>query len=314
MNIWIIISSFLVLLFLITFIRLQVLKRELRKMKNELAATRDRDYNRQITVSLFDRDLETLAGEMNQNLDYQKHLKYEAEQSEKQLRQSISDIAHDLRTPLTVIRGNLQMMEQRGEISEKAEGNLKTCQDKCDVLKDMVDDFFEMSVLESDSTPAELTEVNITNLLMQFIIDHEAVIREHDLTPDVRLPQKSIFILADEQMVTRMLGNLLGNVIKYARNAFTIELEIQKGIKEKDYPQCRIIFSNRIESDDTPDVAHLFDRAYQGGRARTASGAGLGLYIVKLLAEKQSAQVFAEIKDKHLSIGMIFSMKSKEIH
>ncbi len=312
MNIWLIIGIVFAFVCLIALWYIWRLKRELRRIKKELIYGREYDYNRQLTISLFDRDLEAVAAEMNQNLDYQKHLKYEAEQSEKQLRQSISDIAHDLRTPLTVIKGNLQMLEQRETLSEKAGANLKTCQDKCDVLKGMVDDFFEMSVLESDSTPAELLPVNITNLLMQFIVDHEAVIREHNLTPDVRLPQKSVFILADEQMVTRMLSNLLGNVLKYARDTFTVELEINRATEENGcgYPECRIIFSNCITEQDALDTAHLFDRTYQGGRARTSAGAGLGLYIVRLLAEKQGAGVFAEKKGNRLSIGMIFLLKS----
>lgn len=315
MNVWIIIGCVFLFICLIALWYIWGFKRELCRIKQELVYSRERGYNRQLTISLFDRDLEALAAEMNRNLDYQKQLKYEAEQSEKQLRQSISDIAHDLRTPLTVIRGNLQMLAQREVLSEKAGANLKTCQDKCDVLKGMVDDFFEMSVLESDSASAELLPVNITNLLMQFIVDHEAVIREHNLTPDVRLPQKSVFVLADAQMVTRMLSNLLGNVLKYARDTFTIELDIDRAAEENSdaCPECRITFSNRIIEQDALEPAHLFDRTYQGGRARTAAGAGLGLYIVRLLAEKQGARVFAEKQDDRLSIGIIYSMKSKKI-
>lgn len=305
MNGWLVVSIVLCIICLAEAIHMGIVKREMRRARRELELTREKGYNRQITVTLLDRDLEALVAAMNRNLDYQKQLKYEAEQSEKRLRQSVSDIAHDLRTPLTVIKGNLQMMEQKGNVPEDTMGYLRTCQKKCDTLKDMVDEFFEMSVLESDSGSAELMQVNITNLLMQFIVDHEAVIREKGLVPDINLPEKSVIIHADPQMVTRMLSNLLGNVLKYAKDSFGIRVDI---IDEKDSSHLRIAFENRIMQGDEPDVAHLFDRTYQGNRARTASGAGLGLYIVKLLADKQGAEVFAVTKDKVLSVGIIFPM------
>lgn len=305
MNGWLVVSIVLCIICLAEAIHMGIVKREMRRARRELELTREKGYNRQITVTLLNRDLEALVAAMNRNLDYQKQLKYEAEQSEKRLRQSVSDIAHDLRTPLTVIKGNLQMMEQKGNVPEDTMGYLRTCQKKCDTLKDMVDEFFEMSVLESDSGSAELMQVNITNLLMQFIVDHEAVIREKGLVPDINLPEKSVIIHADPQMVTRMLSNLLGNVLKYAKDSFGIRVDI---IDEKDSSHLRIAFENRIMQGDEPDVAHLFDRTYQGNRARTASGAGLGLYIVKLLADKQGAEVFAVTKDKVLSVGIIFPM------
>lgn len=305
MNGWLVVSIVLCIICLAEAIHMGIVKREMRRARRELELTREKGYNRQITVTLLNRDLEALVAAMNRNLDYQKQLKYEAEQSEKRLRQSVSDIAHDLRTPLTVIKGNLQMMEQKGNVPEDTTGYLRTCQKKCDTLKDMVDEFFEMSVLESDSGSAELMQVNITNLLMQFIVDHEAVIREKGLVPDINLPEKSVIIHADPQMVTRMLSNLLGNVLKYAKDSFGIRVDI---IDEKDSSHLRIAFENRIMQGDEPDVAHLFDRTYQGNRARTASGAGLGLYIVKLLADKQGAEVFAVTKDKVLSVGIIFPM------
>ena len=93
-------------------LRLLLIKKDLRQIKEELARTREEDYNRNLRVSLSDGDVERLASEINRNLDHQKNLKLEAERSRKQLQQSISDIAHDLRTPLTVVKGNLQMREK----------------------------------------------------------------------------------------------------------------------------------------------------------------------------------------------------------
>lgn len=282
------------------------LKRQIKDFQKELSFTRKKTYNRQLQMSLFDRDLTGLAAEMNQNLDYQKQLKLQAERSEEKLKQSVSDIAHDLRTPLTVIKGNLQMMDQDSRMSEKSRRYLSICQDKTEVLKNMVDDFFELSVLESDHIPAKLLDVDATKLLVQFVVDHEAVIREHHLVPDIRLPEKSVIVSLDEQMFSRMLSNLLNNVIKYAADSFCLTMEVKESPKEQ---VCEIAFSNNMQADLNLDVEHLFERTYRGSKERRGSGAGLGLYIVKLLAEKQGAEVFAKRKKDELIVGIRYLIK-----
>ncbi|MCM1082117.1 MAG: ATP-binding protein [Clostridium sp.] len=304
-RLWFFLCILLFLLCVFLVIYLIHLKGEMKNIKRELGETKAMSYNRQLTVSLFDRDLTELSSQINDNLDYQKKLKLEAERSETRLKQSVSDIAHDLRTPLTVIKGNLQLLLENDTLTEKDRNYINTCMDKADMLKCMVDDFFEMSLLESDGQVMQMKEVNGTNIIMQFIADHEAVIREHNLEPDIRLPEKSVMLLADEQMLTRMLGNLLGNVLKYAEQEFVIAMEL----KEKDNKMlCDISFSNKLSEDASIDVTHLFDRTYRGSRARTGQGAGLGLYIVRLLAEKQGAIVFAEETGGRLSIHMLFKI------
>ena len=272
----------------------------MRKLKNELALTRDKSYNRQLTVSLIDKDFSALATEMNKNLDYQKQMKLQSERAERNLKQSVSDIAHDLRTPLTVIKGNLQMLESEGHLSERGEEYLRVCSEKSESMKQMADAFFELAVLESDSTVVTLSKVNITNLLMQFIADNEAVIRSCRLNPDVIFPERTVFAQADEQLLMRMFSNLLNNIVKYAEHDFTVALEATES-------KCGITFSNPVNSENI-DVEHLFDRTYRADKSRHGTSAGLGLYIVKLLAEKQSAQVDAVLKNNVLKITIVLNI------
>ncbi|MBQ8904649.1 MAG: HAMP domain-containing histidine kinase [Oscillospiraceae bacterium] len=275
------------------------LKAGMRDIKNELILTRDKEYNRQLTVDLMDDNLSEMTAEMNRNLDYQKKLKEKSEAAELSLKQSVSDIAHDLRTPLTVISGNLQMLKKECELSPAAMEYIRASEDRCRALKVMADDFFELSVLESDYSAATLEKVSFTNELMQFIVDNEAVIRANNLEPEVVFPKKTVFIMADRVLLSRMLGNLLNNVIKYAKDSFSLVLSENK-------EECIVTFSNQIDGERVIDTTQLFERTYRADKARSGSGAGLGLYIVKLLAEKQNAKVFAKVENNILSIGVNF--------
>lgn len=301
MSLWILCGACFVLAVLcaVLIFRLCIIKKQLRSIREELPLTTQSSYNRQLTVSLADNSVTALATEMNKNLEHQKQLKFRTEQVERSMKQSVSDIAHDLRTPLTVIKGNLQMLEASEQLSEKGCEYLRVCIDKTDAMKQMADEFFELSVLESDSGAVRLSRIDLTSLLVEFILDSEAVIRCRGIEPDILLPEKSMYVMADESMLQRMLSNLLNNILKHARSSFELSLSL-KGDKTV------LSFSNELRPDESLDTDRLFERTYRGDKARNGSGAGLGLYIVKLLAEKQNAAVQANIRDNKLDISIVF--------
>lgn len=298
------------------------MKRGLRNIKIELEATRDKSYNRQVSVDLFDKDLSGMTVQLNKNLDYQKQLKLETEKAEKSIRQSVSDIAHDLRTPLTVIKGNLQMLRMEENLSAKGSQYVEMCVQKTDEMREMADDFFQLSVLESDLEAVEFKRVDMTEQLLQFLVAQEAVIRTKGLEPRIVFPEKSIFVLADEKLLTRIFSNLLNNVLRHAKgDTFQIILEETVamevggvsvthagGMEASGAKECVVTFVNEVDSPETLDAEALFERTYRGDKARRGNGAGLGLYIVKLLAQKQKARVKAGIKENMLYLSVIYKI------
>lgn len=277
----------IVVLILIIF----VIKKNIREVRQELEKTKDEAYNRHIRVSLIDKDVEGLAAEINQNIDYQKELKLETEKSRRQLEQSISDIAHDLRTPLTVVKGNLQMLEKE-DLSPKGREYLEISSRKAVTLKGMVDEFFELSVLESDSKPAELCKLDIIAFLSEFIVENETLIREHELTPEISFPEKSVFVQANKEILSRVFSNLMGNIFKYARDSFEFSVSEDENI--------RIKIGNKVKDPASIDIDHIFDRTYRADKARSDGSAGLGLYIAKLLIEKQKGSITALLENEKL--------------
>ena len=127
---------------------------------------------------------------------------------------------------------------------------------------------------------------------MQFIAENEGLIRLSGLEPDIVLPPKTVFVMGDEQFIMRILGNLLGNVVKYSCGSFRLELCIDG----------RLIMANPVPDGQVPDTEQLFERMYRGNSARQGSGAGLGLHIVKLLADKMQAKVYGETVENELRI------------
>lgn len=279
------------------------LKRNMRGMRAELEFSKKEDYNRQVRISIYDKELTMLAAGVNEMLDYQKKIKHHTAETEQKMQRGASDIAHDLRTPLTVIKGNLQMLQKNGALSSQDRNYVEICLKKTDELRDMSDNFFDMVVLETAESEVEIKPVDITNLIAQFIVDCESVICEKGCEPQIHLPEKSMMICANEQMLLRMLHNLLNNTLKYAEGNFQIRIR-----ENPDGGVCDICFGNTVKRGTEPDVERIFERTYRGGGARNGSGAGLGLYIVKLLAHKQGAEVSAGLKGQYLEIVLHYPM------
>lgn len=301
-----IVIAILLIVIIVLAINMLIRKKQIISMKKQLKNSQDYSYNKQIQLTLIDKDLTDLAVLINKNLDFQKTLKLQHETTERQLKQSISDIAHDLRTPLTVIKGNLQLLlnessisDAGGRLSDAQVEYIKICMEKADVLKQMIDDFFELSVLESDIDEVPVEKINATNLIMQFVLDHEALIREKELTPNIVLPEKTVTMMADAAFVGRMLSNLLNNILKYGNNEFTV------GLREEE-ESVVIYFANEIMHDTKIDVDRLFERTYRADTARKEGSAGLGLYIVKVLAEKQGGSASAHLDGRKLVVELSF--------
>ena len=306
---WILLIVILVIL-LIWNLRL---RRNLRRMTQELKKSREETYNRFLQIDLSDKASEDLAAEINNNLEYQKQLKLRADAKEKQLEQSVADIAHDLRTPLTVIKGNLQMLSKE-ELSVEGRSYLEISETRAEALKNMVDTFFELSVLESHDQPIATKPLELVTFLSACIIDHETLIRSHNLTPNLDFPEHPVRILADEESLYRVFGNLLGNIIKYANDEFSVsiamevlgETDHEKSGDAKGASRCLIRLSNPIAEGTFINIDHIFQRSYRADPSRTDGSAGLGLYIAKLLTERQGGTIEAELADGRLYFILTF--------
>lgn len=292
-----------------------LLRISIKEITNELRKTRNPGYDRQLRVDLSDKNLNELAKEINDNLSFQKKIKLETERRSKILEQSVSDTCHDLRTPLTVIKGNLQLLENEVSSTE-GKKYLQISNNKADALKVMVDEFFELSVLESDSKPVELEKIDVTAFLTDFILENESIIRKKKINPEISFPDKAVNIRASGELLSRVFSNLISNIMKYAVDGFILKVYPDPVTYKNEQPymlasdgECNmyhIRLGNRVKDPELIDIQHIFERSYRADKARTDGSAGLGLYIAKLLCEKQKADVKATLEDDFIYFDLYF--------
>lgn len=274
------------------------LKRNIRHLSQELEKLKDSDYGQPIKITDFDKDLAELAVKANEHTDIQRSLGTEYRQSKKLLGTVISGISHDFRTPLTASLGYLQMIEKSGELSEKNAEYLKIAIQKNKYLKELSDDFFELTRLENNDEEPEMEDVNLSNLVTEFVLEQHEWIEKNQISAEFEI-EEGIIVRSDEHCLMRILSNLMSNAQKYAVSSFGATLK-------NDGKSIVLRVFNKLQDRNSVDIDRVFEPFYRMD-ARTADGSGLGLYVVKLLAEKLGITVNADLDaDSIFSIEMRF--------
>ena len=269
------------------------LKKNIRHFSQELEKLKDSDYRQPVKVTDFDSDLVELAVKVNEHTDIQRQLGVEYEERKKQLGTVISGISHDFRTPLTASLGYLQMIEKSSELSDKNAEYLGIAMQKNQYLKELSDEFFEVTKIENSNKELHLEEVNISNLLTEILLEQHSWIAERNITTDFDI-NDGIMIQADVHCLTRILNNLMSNAQKYTADSFGVKLK-----QESD--RVILCVSNTLADSTSLNIDRVFKPFYRMD-ARTAGGSGLGLYVVKMLCDRLGWSVSAELNDYHFAI------------
>ena len=281
--------------FLILLFRYIQLKKQIRNLADQVKELNCGNSEQMLDISLIDKDLERLAGILNQYNIRQRHAIASVLRNEEYLKESVANISHDLRTPLTVILGHLQLLQKENLESSQAQ-RIKTILGKAEKMKELVETFYDLSILEEQQTVPEKETFNISNLLINLITENAVALEKKNILPEINLPDYTIYVYSDRNMLERILQNLLTNAIKYSAGIIKITL-LQK-------EDSGIIFTieNPIHDNFEIDCNRLFDRFYTGDKSRHDGSTGLGLAVVKGLVEILGGSIAAKIQSNRLSI------------
>lgn len=214
-------------------------------------------------------------------------LKYEKAQN--QLKQNITSLAHDIRTPLTGAAGYVQLaLEWMQDGTGKQQRYLQTALDRLGELGDMLEELFLYTKLTSEDFAPGICDIQVLPLLSDCLVSMYQELEEKGMAPKVDFASESFCVKADEECLRRIFHNLIRNALLHGTGELVIRQE-----------ENRLVFENRIcvSQAGTPDMEQVFDRFYKADAARRQGSSGLGLFIVRELAEKMGGSVWAEMDD-----------------
>lgn len=269
----------------------------LRKSAQEIAeAFRDRltaDTNTLVDISTRDPYMRKLATDINVQLRLLRKERHRYQQGDLELKEAVTNISHDLRTPLTAINGYLDLLE-REEKSESVQRYLSQIQNRTGILKNLTEELFRYSVVTS-SQDLKLEHMDVVRALEESLLSFYAVMQEKGIQPEIELPEEPIFRELDAGAVNRIFSNIISNALKYSDGDLSVVM---------DKNGC-VTFRNTAHNLNTVTVGRLFDRFYTVEASRNSTG--LGLSISKLLVERMGGTIEATYNDNKLQIKIAFA-------
>ena len=288
----VIISSILAFIFLS---HLLFIKKELKNILNQLKNYNIRKTEKKIDITLLDKDIEKMTIEINNLIDLHALSNIEKKSAERELKQAIANISHDLRTPLTSILGYIKLIEKPEVTDEERKEYLAIAKDRAKRLQILLNDFFELSVIESVDYSLKLGKLGLNSIVEEIVINLYDKFNEQQIVPSIKIPQEQVNIIGDESAIKRVIENLVINAIRYSDGNVSITLE-------RNNTKINLTISNDVKDITEKDVELFFNRFYTADQTRSGKGTGLGLSIAKALMDKMNGKLSAELKDSWLYV------------
>ena len=223
----------------------------------------------------------------------------EKKKTEEELRASIANMSHDLRTPLTSIMGYLQMIRLENISENDKNEYMDIVEKRTKSLQQLISSFYDLSRIEGNEYNFQYKKVNLNNILCENIAIFYNDFINNNIEPIIEIDEDIKEIISDEGAITRIFSNLIGNMIKHGENFVKITLKQEEDVIITE-------FINKATELTEENVDKLFERFYTVDKSRSDRNTGLGLYIAKVLVEKLGYNITATIGNENLVIKIIW--------
>ncbi len=287
-----IIIGILLLIILVLLAKIYFLRKSAKEIREAFCDRLTANTNTLIDISSHDPYMRHLAADINTQLRLLRKERHRYQQGDLELKEAITNISHDLRTPLTAINGYLDLLE-REEKSETVQRYLSQIQNRTEVLKNLTEELFRYSVVTS-SQELKSERIDVVRALEESLLSFYGVMQEKEIQPEIDLPEEPVYRELDIGAVNRIFSNIISNAIKYTDGDLSVTMTADG----------TITFSNGAKSLNAVTVGRLFDRFYTVEASRNSNG--LGLSIAKILTERMSGSISARYRDGVLHILLRF--------
>jgi len=278
---------------LILWIKILMMRKSAREIAAAFADRLATETNTLIDISSHDRSMRSLAADINTQLRKLRMERLRFQQGNREIMHAVTNISHDLRTPLTAVCGYLDLLRQTDQPSD-AVRYLDIIEERIDTLKHLTEELFGYSATVSVISEASYEAVVLNSALEESISAYYAALKKNCIIPDIEMPEEKIIRQLDRGALSRILGNIISNALKYSDGDLKITLS----------RQGEITFANHAAALDELQVMKLFDRYYTVENAVNATG--LGLSIAKELTGQMGGTVTARYEDGMLQISIQF--------
>ncbi len=248
------------------FVKLILIRKEINNITCSLAKILNTDTNKLLTCITSDKLLKNLVRVLNKRLKELRKLEIEYKQGNQSLKSAITNISHDLRTPLTAIRGYVELMEDENP-NQQQQDYLRIIDAKVQDLGELTEQLFDFSKNLDLQQEIRVMPVCLNDVLIESIVSFYSLFKKCQMTPQLDLCEEKVVRLLNENILKRIFENIISNAVKYGQSDLKVRMTAD-GVIE---------FSNDTDELDFTRLGKLFDRYYTVQDAKRSSGVGLSI-------------------------------------
>ncbi len=284
----------LIIVITLLSVKIYLMKKSAGQIGRSFEEKLENDTNTLIQISSRDRHMRHLAASINKQLILLRRQRHRYTQGDQELKETITNLSHDLRTPLTAICGYLELLE-KSDLSETSRRYVDIIRERTQTMRRLSQELFSYSSLTAVQDELPLEDTDLNQALEESILAYYGALKAQNITPVIQLPDHHPHARLNKNALSRIFSNVLGNAIKYSSGDLNITMT----------DRGEIIFSNTAPKLDPVRVGRLFDRYYTVEAASKPDG-GIGLAIAKRLTEAMGGAIFARYVAGRLYIHILF--------
>lgn len=278
------------------------LQAKIRQISQKLSDIMEQDSDEKVMVFTDNKALQELCAQINRLLADRQKIKADYRKKEISYKKMLSNISHDIKTPLTVILGYLEMMR----LADGENEELRKVEAKAGQVMELIDRFFTLAKLEAGDMELEIGRINVSELCRESMLGYYDILQGKDFTVELSIPEKDIFAQGEARAVDRILNNLISNAVRYGGDGNYIGLTLRESGE-----YVYIDITDKGKGIEKAFARNVFDRLYtlEDSRNREIQGNGLGLTIAKNLALQLGGDIFLESEP---NVKTTFTVKLKK--
>lgn len=280
------------------------IQKKIQKISGKLKEITDTNSSERVMVFTENKELMELAAQINRLLE--NHLKVKADycRSEIASKKMLSNISHDIKTPMTVILGYLEIMRINGTSTDEMLGKIEQ---KAENVMELINQFFTLAKLESGDMDIELSRIDVCEVCRESTLDFYEILTSKNFQVDIDIPETSVYVHGNKEAIQRILFNLISNVIRYGADGKYLGINLRT-----DKNAVFIDVIDKGKGIEKNFAASVFDRLFtmEDSRNRNIQGNGLGLTISKNLALQLGGDIML---DSTPNVKTVFSVKLKKM-
>lgn len=273
-------------------------RRQIKKICRQLAFLKENKTNLRLTSDLPFSELGDLIDSINEVIDQSREVQKKAQQTGDSLKETMTYLSHDIRTPLTSMDGYFQLLAQSESEAERRL-YIAVIQSRITSLKDMLEELFTYTRMLNDDYELVLEPVDFGKCVYEAVFSFYDELQQKGIEPELNLWEGRLYMNGNNEAIRRILQNIIKNALEHGQKQISLSLH-------KNHTDIIFRCSNDVPDPDTIIISQVFSRFYKADAARSSASTGLGLSIAKGLTERMGGKIRARLENAVFTVEIQF--------